>query len=200
MNEHLRPPTLPVTTRAAEGLLRRRFSVAEIDRMVAAGIISEDEHIELIGGEVVPMSPKGRRHEIIRNELAFQLSRQCPAELRVASEPYLRLSPDTASEPDIIVHPAAIKAPAVDGRTVLLVTEVSDTSLSYDLGAKAAIYATHGVREYWVIDARTLKTTVHNDPAGSNYTEIRSVPPDMALAPRTAPELCFTLSDLDLID
>ena len=64
MNELLRSPSLPGTTQAAEGMLRRRFTVAEIEAMVANGIIAEDEHIELIGGEVVPMSPKGRRHEI----------------------------------------------------------------------------------------------------------------------------------------
>jgi hypothetical protein len=86
MNELLRPPSLPVTTQAAEGLRRRRFTVAEIQSMVAGGIISEDERIELIGGEVVPMSPKGRRHEILRSELAFTMSRQCPAHLKLATE------------------------------------------------------------------------------------------------------------------
>ena len=73
MNELLRPPFLPVTTQAAEGLRRRRFTVAEIESMVASGIIAEDERIELIGGEVVPMSPKGRRHEVLRSEFAFAL-------------------------------------------------------------------------------------------------------------------------------
>jgi hypothetical protein len=78
MNEQLRPPALPVTTQAAEGMPRRRWSVAELEEMTATGIIAEDERIELIGGEVVPMSPKGRRHEIVRGELAFHMSRQAP--------------------------------------------------------------------------------------------------------------------------
>src|SRR5262245_63237958 len=86
MDELLRPPSLPGTTQAAEGLLRRRFTVAEIESMVASGIIAEDERIELIGGEVVPMSPKGRRHEVLRSELAFMLSRLCPAHRKVATE------------------------------------------------------------------------------------------------------------------
>jgi len=198
MNELLRPPSLPVTTRAAEGLLRRRFTVAEIDSMVASGIIAEDEHIELIGGEVVPMSPKGRRHEIIRTELAFQLSRQCPANLHVASEPYLRLAPDTASEPDIIVYPATMRSPDVDGQTVLLVIEVSDTSLAYDLGVKAAIHASHGVREYWVINAKTLETTVHRSPTASRYADVRLLAANTRLSPLLAPELDATLDQLDL--
>ena len=198
MNELLRPAFLPVTTQAAEGLLRRRFTVAEIDSMVASGIIAEDEHIELIGGEVVPMSPKGRRHEIIRNKLTFLFARQCPEGLMVASEPYLRLAPDTASEPDIMVYPAALKSPDVDGGSVLLVIEVSDTSLAYDLSNKAPIYASHGVREYWVINARTLETTVHRDPAGSKYEDVTSLSADVRLSPLLAPELGVTLGELDL--
>ena len=59
MNTHFRPPGTPVSTRAAEGLERRVWTVAEIEAMVAAGIIDEDERFELIDGEVVPMSPKG---------------------------------------------------------------------------------------------------------------------------------------------
>jgi Putative restriction endonuclease len=52
-----------MATTAAEGLPRRRFTVAELEQMVAAGILDEDERIELIGGEIVPMSPKGDQHE-----------------------------------------------------------------------------------------------------------------------------------------
>ena len=59
MNEMFRRPSLPLTTQAAEGLVRRRWTVAEIEAMVAAGILGEHERFELIGGEVVPMSPRG---------------------------------------------------------------------------------------------------------------------------------------------
>ena len=82
MNEQLRPASLPVTTQAAEGLPRRRWSVAEIEEMVAKGIIAEDERFELIGGEVVPMSPKGNRHELLKAETGIDagLSAQIIAE------------------------------------------------------------------------------------------------------------------------
>ncbi|MCX8252940.1 hypothetical protein RHAL1_02031 [Beijerinckiaceae bacterium RH AL1] len=58
-------PLHPRVTRAADGLLRRRFSVAEVEDMVAAGLLL-DERNELIGGELVPMSPKGNRHERVK--------------------------------------------------------------------------------------------------------------------------------------
>ena len=66
MNQLFRPPKLSMTTQAAEGLARRRWTVAEIEAMVAAGIIAEDERFELIEGEVVPMSPKGIVHERLK--------------------------------------------------------------------------------------------------------------------------------------
>src|SRR5262245_19150488 len=69
MNPHLRPAPFPATTQAAEGLPRRRWSVAEIEAMVAGGIILEDERFELIGGEAVPMAPKGHRHELVKKAL-----------------------------------------------------------------------------------------------------------------------------------
>jgi Uma2 family endonuclease len=196
MNELLRPPSLPGTTQAAEGLQRRRFSVAEVDSMVASGIIPEDERIELIGGEVVPLSPKGRRHEVLRSELAFMLSRQCPAHLKVATETPLNLAADCAPGPDIIVFPASLKAPDVDGKSVLLVIEIAGTSLAYDLTTKPAIYASHNVREYWVINANTLETTTHREPSGSAYRVAPTVGAEQLLLPRAAPELSVRLADL----
>ena len=198
MSELLRPATLPATTQAAEGLVRRRFTVAEIESMVAGGIISEDERIELIGGEVVPMSPKGARHEIIRNELAFYFARRCPDTLRVASETPLTLFADEFVEPDVLVHPKSIRLPDLRGDTVLLLVEVADSSLAYDLNAKAAIYATHGVREYWVVNAKTLETRVHRAPAASGYADVGTLSAGQRLTPQAAPELAVSLRDLNL--
>ena len=68
---------MPRTTMAAEGLPRRPFTVAELEAMVAAGILEEDERIELIGGEVVPMSPKGNQHEVVKAALIVIGYRAC---------------------------------------------------------------------------------------------------------------------------
>ena len=198
MNELLRSPSLPGTTQAAEGMLRRRFTVAEIEAMVARGIILEDERIELIGGEVVPMSPKGRRHEIIRTELAFYMTRQAPPGVKVAAEAQLNLNDDTYLVPDILVYPATTKVPDVRGPSALLVIEVADTSLDYDLNTKVGTYAAHGVREYWVINAKTLATRVHRRPSASGYGDVTELAADTTLTPEAAPRLAVRLNDLDL--
>ena len=62
-------PLHPRTTSAADGLPRRAFSVADVERMVQVGLIGPDERIELIGGEIVPMSPKGIRHAVVKQAL-----------------------------------------------------------------------------------------------------------------------------------
>jgi hypothetical protein len=90
-----------------------------------------------VGGEIVPMSPKGRRHEIVRGVLALRFSRAAPESLFVVSEPQFHLTEDTYAVPDILVHPSAIKTPDVRGGDALLVVEIADTSLAYDLQTKA---------------------------------------------------------------
>src|SRR5258708_9525176 len=123
MNKIFAPPPQRPTTRTADGLPRRRWTVAEIEKMSADGYFHEDERFELVGGEIVPMSAKGRRHEIIRGKLAFRFTRLAPDDIFVISEPQLNLTDDTYLLPDILVHPAALETPDVRGGDALLVIE-----------------------------------------------------------------------------
>lgn len=198
MNELFSPPQRRSTTRAAEGLPRWRWTVAEIERLEAAGFFSEYDKFELLGGEIVPMSPKGRRHELIREELTFRFAKLAPPSIFVASEPQLNLSADTYAVPDILVRPAAIKTPDLRGSDALLLVEIADSSLGYDLETKAPLYASHWIPEYWVINALTLMTTVHLRPDGNAYTATEELPPKARLVPLLAPELAVSLSELDL--
>jgi Uma2 family endonuclease len=90
-------------TSAAEGLPRRRFTVAEVEAMVAAGVMEEDERVELIGGELVPMSPKGNHHEVLKTALLRRWYRLAPDHLDLTPETTFRLSEDTYLEPDGII-------------------------------------------------------------------------------------------------
>src|SRR5580704_17552629 len=91
-------------TTAAEGLPRRRFTVAEVEAIVAAGVMEEDERVELIGGELVPMSPKGNHHEVVRVALLSRWYRRAPDDLNLAPETTFRLSEDTYLEPDVVIY------------------------------------------------------------------------------------------------
>jgi len=199
MNEYFVRQQLRPTTRAAEGLPRWRWTVAEMERIAAGGFFRDHDQFELIGGEMVPMmSPAGRRHETIRLELARRMSRLASDAVMVASEPQFNLALDTFVKPDILVHPYAIKSYDLRGADAWLAIEVAETSLSYDLKTKRPLYASHGVPEYWVINAATLMTTVHRQPAGDTYADTVEVGPDTRLAPSLAPELALSLNELKL--
>jgi Uma2 family endonuclease len=196
MNPHLRPMGLPLETQAAEGLPRRCWSVAEIEEMVRAGIIDQDERFELIGGEVVPMSPKGARHDWVKSEVNRFLQKAAPAHLTIIPETTLRLDARTFVEPDFCVFPRGLALTALDGPAVLLAIEVADSSLSYDKGRKIGVYAAFGVREVWVIDVTRATTWIHRRLGAMGYAEIAAYPGSARLEPTLAPELAFSLAEI----
>jgi Uma2 family endonuclease len=198
MNRIFTLPPDERTTRAADGLPRWRWTVAEIERMAEDGYFREDERFELVGGEIVPMSLKGRRHEIIRTQLAYRFTKQAADSIFVAAETQFNLADDTYLHPDILVHPSNILTPDVRGSDALLVVEVADSSLRYDLNSKAPIYATFGVPEYWVINAVTLTTMVHRRPSGKVWDFVDEVPPGDTLTTSLVPAFSVSLAAFQL--
>jgi Uma2 family endonuclease len=191
-------PLRDMTTNAAEGLPRRRFTVAELEAMVAAGILDEDERIELIGGEVVPMSPKGNQHEVLKTALMLHWASRLPDHLRFTTETTFRLTPDTYLEPDFVFYPMDSGIRRLTAATARLVVEIADSSLGYDLGRKAGLYAGFGIMELWVIDAVRLITHIHRDPAGHRYQSVAGRQGNEPLVPLADAALAVTLGELDL--
>jgi Uma2 family endonuclease len=186
-------------TQAAEGLPRRRFMVAEVEAMVAAGVMDEDERVELIGGELVPMSPKGNRHEVVKTALLDRWYRVRPEECSLTPETTFRLSDDTYLEPDVVIYPRAIGLKGLTGPIALLVVEIADSSLRYDMGRKAALYASFGVRELWVIDAVKLTARVFQAPSDEGYRQVADFGASQPLVPLVAPNaFALRLDELEL--
>ena len=214
MNEHLRAvggktlgvrrdltrPDLPWpdTTQAAEGMPRRPWTRAEIEAMVTAGIIDEDERFELIGGEVVPMSPKGARHEMVKMELNRHLMRAVPDKLNIIQETTLWLDEITFVEPDFCIWPRAIAPGDQRGHDVLLAIEIADTSLAYDRGRKIGIYAAFGIPEVWVIEANSLVTYIYRALGAEGYAVRLAAGADEDVVAQRAPEVAMCLSRLGL--
>ncbi len=189
------PP--PNTTRAAEGLPRRRFTVQEIEAFVAAGVMAENERFELIGGEIVPMSPKGLRHERIKMWLNEFLIRNLPRALATITETTFRLSEDTFLEPDFVVFERTSGLERLAGGTCHLAIEIGLSSLGYDRGRKAQIYASFGVRELWVIDGRQLRTRVFSDPEDGNYASVLDYAAEETLEPLALTGFGVRLADFE---
>lgn len=195
---NIRVPQQPRATRAAEGLPRRAFSVAEVERMVELGLIGDDERVELIGGELVPMAAKGIRHQHLWTGLLRHWFARLPNELWLSPEETLKLSDDTFLEPDIAVLSRHHAQGVVTGNLPLLVVEVADTSLGFDLGPKALLYAKYGVRELWVIDAVRMVTHVHRGPGQGGYAEVSAVPSAVQIVPLYAADLALSLDDVEM--
>jgi Uma2 family endonuclease len=187
-------------TIAAEGLPRRRFTVAEVEEMVAAGVIGEHERVELIGGELVPMSPKGSRHEVVKKALNRHWMRRIPDDIDLIPETTLRLSEDTYLEPDFVIYPLGVPIERLAALDILLAVEVAVSSLGYDMGPKAKLYAAFGFRELWVIDAARLTTRVFLDPSGNGYQNARDCAASDLLSPQFAPRaFALRLDELQLV-
>ena len=184
-------------TRAAEGLDRWAFTVAEVERMVEAGIIPPDTRLEVIGGEIVPMSPKGARHEAIKTALTFRWIKRCPVGYFVATETGLRLDEHTYLEPDLVICREREDISKLQGPEVLLAVEVADSSLGYDLHRKPLLYAQFGVCELWVIDAKSRLVHVHYRPEAGRYQPTSVHGASERLQPSEAPaDFAIALDDL----
>jgi Uma2 family endonuclease len=142
--------------------------------MTEAGVLSPDDQTELIEGEIIDMAPIGSRHaEVVRlhNKRLVQaigdaadVSSQLPVRLSLRSEPqpdFAILKPGARTYRD--AHPVA--------ENVLLLIEISDSTLRYDLETKARLYATHGIPEYWVVDLLGHRVWRHRGPSGQQYVQ-----------------------------
>ncbi len=174
------------------------MTLDDIEALVHANAFTEYDRLELIDGKLVPMSPKGRRHEVVREVLEDYFHSRKPPDVFVTAEPQLNLAANLYVQPDILVRPRPIKTPDLRGPDTLLVIEVADTCLPNDIKTKAAIYAAHGVREYWVINAATLVTTVHLAPSATGYGIVAEVAPNLTLVPSLVPALSVQLDQLDI--
>ena len=165
---------------------KRLFTVDEYHRMVDAGILSEEDRVELIEGEIVEMSPMGTRHASCLNRLnAFFSTRvggaaivwvQSPIDLLGRSEPEPEL---TLLRPQVDFY--AQRHPGADD--VLLAIEISDTSTEYDRTVKVPLYARAGIREAWQVVLPEDVIVVHRGPSAGGYRDVRRVGRGERLSP-----------------
>lgn len=183
-------PTLPE---------RRRWSIDEYERMIAAGILDEDEHLELIEGAILCMAPIGTGHASCVRLLARWFMKHLPDLADVSVQCPIRLPPDSEPEPDIAIirwreDSYATRHPEPDD--IFLLIEVADTSLAFDRRRKVPRYAAAGIREVWLADLTTNRLLVHRKPAGRRYAEVRTLGRDGSVAPLAFPDLVLSLAEI----
>lgn len=180
------------------GTIPARLTVEEVYALTEAGLFHVNENFELIDGEIVPMAAaKANWHEIMKSRLNRALVFALPDHARLFVEPSVTLASDMLVEPDLAVWRKGGLPRDMRGTDLLLVVEVSDSSIGYDLRVKAPIYARHGVRDYWVVDAVRQTIRMHRDPAGERYGDVREFEAHDRVEALLLPEVSIRLDELD---
>jgi Uma2 family endonuclease len=165
----------PAQTTLPPEVGRRRFTVDDYDLMAEAGILHEDERIELIDGEIVQMAAIDLRHMTAVDETCFFLNRQLPSDdLRVSVQNPIRLGRRDEPQPDLMVYrKRADRAGArLTPADVLLIIEVSDTTRAYDRATKLPRYAAAGIPVAWLIDLVDDRVERHTEPSAGGYRRV----------------------------
>ncbi|MGH7267794.1 MAG: Uma2 family endonuclease [Candidatus Rokuibacteriota bacterium] len=180
-------------------LIRHRFTVDEYHALGRAGVLTEDDRVELIEGEIVDMTPIGLRHAAAVNVLTRWLVAGCGVRAIVQIQGPLRLGPHSELQPDgVLLQPRddfyRTAPPAVED--VLLLVEVADTSLPYDRTVKLPLYARVGLREVWLVDLVRDQVEVSRDPGPDGYRTIAAHTRGERLVPLAFPDLSFSVDEL----
>ncbi len=192
MSVTLAPP-LPAEQRPED----RHWTVEEFHRAASAGVFNDPGRLEIIHGRIVEKMPEGGRHTGMRRRIARRLRAALEPGSFVCEECPLRIAFDGEPIPDVMFtrkedygsqHPTP--------EDVVLLIEVSDTTVAYDIGGKALLYAQAGIRDYWVVLVNEAAIVRHRGPSAEGYQEVVRLAGADTLSPLAKPEAVWTVSAL----
>ena len=180
---------------------RHRITVEHYYRMAEAGLFAPDERVELVNGEIIDMPPIGSRHAATAAQLADLLTAAVGDRAMVRTQWPVRLSDETEVQPDLSVvraredyyrtrHPVAAD--------VLLLVEVSDSTLRYDREVKISLFARCGIPEVWIVDLQSEQIHFHRSPMEGSYTTVSSTDGPGETAIKAIAGVSVDLSKLEL--
>ena len=180
-------------------IVRHRFSVEDYHRMAQAGILGEDDRVELIDGEIMEMAPIGPAHAGTVLRLTTLLGQRLQGQALVSVQNPIRLGEHSEPQPDLCLlrprhdyyrssHPTAAD--------VLLLIEVAEASAEYDREVKVPLYGRHGVGEVWLVDLGEGVIEVYRGPGAEGYGEVMVVGRGQTLSPLAFPDLGLSAEEL----
>jgi Uma2 family endonuclease len=180
-------------------LLTRKFTVEQYHQMAKEGILSHQERIELIEGEIVTMSPIGFRHAFVTNYLAHWFTRNLGEAVFTSSQNPILLGDRSEPQPDLaLLKPVenfyADRLP--QAADILLLIEVADSSVTYDQTVKVPLYAKNQIPEVWLINLNQQQLECYTNPLNHAYQNQVIFYPDQAIFPLAFPTLEFSLNQI----
>lgn len=187
---------------AAPTIHTKRWTRQEYDRLAESGILDPNEHVQLIEGEIVTMTPQNSPHAVTIGKTQRVLERIFGQGFWVRIQMPILIDPDSEPEPDLAVVPGAPEEYLREHpRTALLVVEVADTTLPLDRDRKAPLYARAGIPEYWIVNLTERCLEVYREPVTppnqpASYRSTVRLSPSDTIAPLAAPTVSIAIADL----
>lgn len=178
---------------------RVAISVERYQKMVASGVLTSADRIELIEGEMLAMAPIGSKHSAITARLNEMLVLALAGSGTVVVGGPINLGEFSEPQPDLMIlkrRADFYSAKIPEAPDALLVVEVSDSSLAFDQGAKRDLYAKFAIREYWIVDVNRPRIVTCLDPARGAFQTTREYLLEDAVTPQAFPDLRIPLRDL----
>ena len=178
---------------------RRRFTREEYHRMGEVGILKPTDRVELIRGEIVCLSPIGRRHVAFVINLTEILVLRLGGRGIVSVQNPVVVADDSEPQPDLVVlrrRPVPYKDADATAADAALLIEVAESSLRYDRSTKLALYAEAGIAEYWIVDCPAEAVEVYRSPGPGGYGEVARVSGEGRVSPLAFPDVFIALSEI----
>ena len=177
---------------------KKLFTVDDYHRMADIGIIHPEERVELIDGEIIRMSPRGYRHTMCVERSIELLVRGLGDRAVVGPGSPVRLSNWTEPEPDVVVFKSRehYRRRRRGLEDVLLILEVSASSLRFDQNIKLPRYAAAGIPEVWIADLQNDILHVHREPSGQAYKTEFALRPGDSVSPLDFPDVTLKIDEL----
>ena len=178
---------------------RMRISIDRYQKMVAAGVLTSSDRVELIEGEILGMAPIGTRHAALTGRLVKRLLLSLGDRATVRAANPVDLGHFSEPEPDLLVLKARVDDylhAHPQAQDVLLLIEVAESSLAFDQGIKRALYARFGVSEYWVVDVNRQRIFAYLSPAKGTFQVSREYLINDTISPQAFPDFNLAVREL----
>jgi Uma2 family endonuclease len=175
------------------------FTVQEYEQLVASGFFAKRGRVELLGGEIVEMAAMGLPHANSMVNLDYMLKRQTPADCRVGVQIPILLDHESEPEPDLVVYRRRKRETHPTPAEILLVVEVSDSTLEYDRNQKFPRYAA-GIPEAWLFDVGAAILERHTNPYEGRYRHLVTARRGESLASTTLPDVSLAVDEILIED
>ena len=177
---------------------RHKLTVHDYHKLGDAGVLTDDDRVELIDGDLIDMAPIGQGHAAVVGGLTQALVLACVGRALVWCQNPIRLDLLNEPVPDFAVLRARADLYASGERPspadVLLLVEVSDSSLRFDRTVKLPLYARSGIAELWIVDLKRRTLEAYRNPSASEYRDVTTHGPGDQLALAVAPEIVVRLA------